>query len=77
MATNKTENPLTELGRALARGRRSTPKPTQVERLRLVDQAIAAINARGDLTESQRARGLSALKKARIRCLDQKGDGSA
>jgi len=69
MAEHGFKSPLTELGRTISRGRLQVPEASPTERLRLVDQAIAAIEARRDLSEAQRARGLAALAKARARCL--------
>lgn len=73
MGENRLDNPLVELGRAIAGGRRARPNASRVERLRLVDQAIAAINDRRGLTEAQRARGIAALQRARARYLDDSG----
>lgn len=70
MESPNAQNPLVDLGRAMAQRRRSAPKATRSERLRLVDQAIAALASRADLSEAQRARGLDALQKARMRAQD-------
>jgi|GEM_PF-5170589 len=75
MPENRIQSPLTQVGRALSRARRTAPEAPLSERLRSVDQAIAAINARHGLSEAQRARGIAALEKARLRIAAQVHSG--